>query len=173
VQQDDGGFPGLDRFRQFLSRRELGALRPALAPGERVLHVLDAVPTGGGRRGVLVATDRKLAFATAGFLRRKVVAWRYLGTHLKLDRRVDDATLLLHRLDGDASFTVRRRDGEDFVAAVKARPPGPDDPLDFTPDELKPKSEAQIKVERLQRMLRKGSITKAEYERRIRALSDE
>lgn len=164
--------PGLDRLGRFASRRELDALRGALKPGERVLHVVEAKH---GRRGVLAATDRRILFATAGFLRRKAAEWRYVAVaDVAMLKSIDEAALtLVLRSGAPAVFTnVRKAHAEAFVEAVRKRPPGPDDPLDFTPAELRPKSEAQLKVERLQRMLRKGSITKAEYERRLRTLED-
>lgn len=163
--------PGLDRFGQFVNRRELAALARALQPGEKVLHVLEATH---GRRGVLAATDRRLVFAMGGLLRRKPLAWSYTDVAgLKVSKSVDDATLTIALRSGEAVLTgCRKRDAEAFADAVRARPPGPDDPLDFTPPHLRPKDERQLRKERLDRMLRKGSITKAEHQRMVAALDD-
>ncbi|MFA5944783.1 MAG: PH domain-containing protein [Candidatus Thermoplasmatota archaeon] len=164
--------PGLDRFGAFANRRELNALRPALQPGEQVLHLLEATR---GKRGLLAATDRRLLFATAGLLRRKALAWSYTDViGLKVMKTVDDAALTLQLRSGDLVFEgCRKREAEAFVKAVRERSPGPDDPLDFTPAERRPKTEKQLRRERLDRMFRKGSMTKAEYERSVRALDSE
>lgn len=163
--------PGLDRFGAFANRRELAALGRALAPGERVWHVLEATH---GRRGVLAATDRRLVFATAGLLRRRALAWAYADVAgLKVVKAVDDAELTLQSRAGAVAFTgCRKREAEAFAEAVRRRPPGPGDPLDFTPEELRPLTPEQARRERLGRMLRKGSITRAEYERRLRTLDE-
>lgn len=163
--------PGLDRFGQFVNRRELAALRPALRSGESVLHVLEATH---GRKGVLAATDRRLVFVSAGLLRRKPVEWSYTDiVGLKVARAVDDATLTVALRGSEAVFTAcRKREAEEFVQAVRARPPSPDAPLDFTPPHLRPKDPAQVRREKLDRMLAKGSITKAEHERMVRAIDE-
>lgn len=161
--------PGLDRFGAFANRRELDALRPALRAGERVLYVLEAAR---GKRGLLAATDRRLVFVTAGLLRRKSLAWDYTDVvGLKVTKAVDDAGLTVQLRGSEVVFEAcRKRDAEAFVKAVRERPPGPDDPLDFTPSEKRPKTEKQLRRERLDRMFNKGSMTKAEYERGLRAL---
>jgi hypothetical protein len=89
-----------------------------------------------------------------------------------VDKAVDDATLTLRLRAGEpVAFTAcRKREAEAFAKAVQERPPGADDPLDFTPAERKPKSERQLRRERLERMYQKGTMTKAEYERSLRAL---
>lgn len=163
--------PGLDRFGAFANRRELAALERALLDGERVLHVLEATH---GRKGVLAATDRRLVFAAAGLLRRKALAWPWRDVvGLKVVKAVDDAEVAVQLRGGAAAFPgCRKRDAEAFAEAVRRRPPGPDDPLDFTPEELRPKTPEQQRREQLVRMLRKGSITRAEYERRMRTLDD-
>jgi hypothetical protein len=161
--------PGLDRFGAFANRRELAALDRALLSGERVLHVLEATH---GRKGVLAATDRRLVFATGGFLRRKALAWPWRDVvAVTVVKAVDDAELTVQLRGSAATFPgCRKREAEAFAEAVRQRPPGPDDPLDFTPEELRPKTPEQLRREQLSRMLRKGSITKAEYERRLRTL---
>jgi hypothetical protein len=165
--------PGLDRFGAFVNRSALSALGAALQRGEIVSHVLEATH---GKRGVLAATDRRLLFVAPGLLRRIKKEWRHGAVaDLKLVKTVDDATLLVHlRVGPPVAFAAcRKRDAEAFVQAVRERPPGPDDPLDFTPAELRPKTERQLRRERLERMYHKGSMTKAEYERGLRSLDVE
>lgn len=163
--------PGLDKFGAFANRRELAALDRALLDGEKVHHVLEATH---GRKGVLAATDRRLVFATAGLLRRKALAWPWRDVvAVKVVKAVDDAELTVQLRGAAVGFPgCRKRDAEAFAEAVRTRPPGPDDPLDFTPEELRPKTPEQLRREQLGRMLRKGSLTKAEYERRMRTLED-
>ena len=165
--------PGLDRLGAFVNRRALRALGSALRPGEVVTHVLEATH---GKRGVLAVTDRRLLFVAPGLLVRRKAEWRHGAVAgVELTKAVDDATLsVLMRVGPPARFTgCRKREAEAFVKAVQERPPGPDDPLDFTPAELKPKTERQLRRERLERMYRKGTMTKAEYERGLRALDAE
>ena len=165
--------PGLDRLGAFVNRRALSALGAALKPGEVVSHVLEATH---GRRGVLAVTDRRLLFVAPGLLFRRKAEWRHGGVaSVELVKSVDDATVTLFlRVGAPERFTgCRKREAEAFVKAVQERPPGPDDPLDFTPAELKPKTERQLRRERLERMYRKGTMTKAEYERSLRALDAE
>lgn len=156
--------PGLDRFGRFVNRRELRVLAGALRQGEKALHVLEATHR---RRGLLAATDRRIVFVTTGWLRRREASWSYTDVAgLKVSRAVDDATLTMTLRDGEAAFTAcRKREAEEFIRAVKARPPPPDAPLDFSPPGSRPKDPETLRKERLGRMLRKGSITKAEYER--------
>jgi hypothetical protein len=163
--------PGLDQLGRFVRRRELDRLERALAPGERLLHVLEG---SHGRRGVLAATDRRLLFVPAGLLRRRPTAWPYADViGLKVVRAVDDAVLQLTLRDGDVHVTgCRKSAAEALVRAVQNRPPGPDDPLDFTPPGQRPKTPRQQRRERLDRMLAKGSITKAEHDRMVRSLDD-
>jgi hypothetical protein len=167
----DADASGLDRFARFLNRRELAALRRALGDGERVLHALEATH---GRKGLLAATDRRLLFVAGGLLRRKR-AWPYGDVvSLRVSKAVDEAALTMTLRAGEAVFTgCRKREAEAFARAVKERPPPPDAPLDFTPPHLKPKDPLQVRREQLDRMLRKGSITKAEHERMVRALDSD
>jgi hypothetical protein len=161
--------PGLDRFGAFVNRRALAALGAKLEPGEMVFHVLEATY---GKRGVLAVTDRRLLFVAPGLLRRKR-DWRNAGVAaVEIQKSVDEATVTLRMHAGTAAVFegCRKREAEAFVKAFKTRPPGPDDPLDFTPEERKPKTPRQLRRERLERMYRKGTMTKAEYERGLRSL---
>ena len=162
--------PGLDRFARFLNRRELDALGRALDDGEKVLHAVEATH---GRKGLLAATDRRLLFVADGLLRRKRT-WAYSDVvGLRVSKAVDEATLTMTLRAGEAVFTgCRKREAEGFARAVQARPLPPDAPLDFTPPHLKPKDPRQVRREQLDRMLRKGSITKAEHQRMVAALDD-
>lgn len=162
--------PGLDRFARFLDRRELAALRRAVDDGERVLH---AMPATHGRKGLLAATDRRLLFVRSGLLRRRT-SWPYGNVvGLRVSKAVDEATLTVTLRGGEAVFThCRKRDAEAFATAVKERPPPPDAPLDFTPPHLRPKDPRQVRREQLDRMLRKGSITKAEHDRMVRSIGE-
>lgn len=165
--------PGLDRLGAFVNRRALAALGAALRPGEVVSRVLEATH---GRRGVLAVTDRRLLFVAPGLLFRSKGEWRHGAVAgVELAKAVDDATVTVRlRVGPPAVFSAcRKREAEAFVQAVRERPPGPDDPLDFTPPEMRPKTEAQLRRERLERMYRKGTMTKAEYERSVRALDSD
>ncbi|HJQ93692.1 MAG TPA: PH domain-containing protein [Candidatus Thermoplasmatota archaeon] len=165
--------PGLDRLGAFVNRRALRAFGSALQPGEAVSHVLEATH---GKRGVLAVTDRRLLFVAPGLLFRSKAEWRHGGiAGVELAKAVDDAVVtVVLRVGAPVPFTgCRKREAEAFVKAVRERPPGPDDPLDFTPAELKPKTERQMRRERLERMYRKGTMTKAEYERSLRSLDAE
>lgn len=165
--------PGLDRFGAFVNRKALAALGAALKEGEAVVHVLEATLD---KRGVLAATDRRLVFVAPGLLRRKERDWPNVAVaSVTVQKSVDDATVVLQPRAGEpVVFTgCRKRDAEAFAKAVAERPPGPDDPLDFTPAEQRPKTEWQLRRERLERMYRKGTMTKAEYERGIRSLDSD
>lgn len=165
--------PGLDRFGAFVNRRALAALARDIKPGEIVFHVLEATL---GRRGVLAGTDRRLLFVAPGLLRRHAQEWRHVAVAaVTVTKAVDDATVTLElRAGPPVAFTAcRKREAEAFAKAVRERPPGPDDPLDFTPAELRPKTEKQLRRERLERMYRKGTMTRSEYERGLRALDAE
>lgn len=161
--------PGLDRFGAFVNRRALAALAAKLEPGEFVFHVLESTF---GKRGVLAVTDRRLLFVAPGLLGR-TREWRNAGVAaVEVQKSVDEATVTVRMHAGPPAVFegCRKREAEAFAKAVKTRPPGPDDPLDFTPAEQKPKTPRELRRERLERMHRKGTMTKAEYERGIRAL---
>ncbi|HUR25952.1 MAG TPA: hypothetical protein VM327_08080 [Candidatus Thermoplasmatota archaeon] len=165
--------PGLDRLGAFVNRRALAALSAAIRPGEIVLHVLEATH---GKRGVLALTDRRMLFVAPGLFARRKAEWLHGAVaSVEVAKTVDEATVTLRlRVGQPAAFTAcRKREAEAFAKAAAERPPGPDDPLDFTPAEMRPKSERQLRRERLERMYRKGTMTKAEYERGIRALDAE
>jgi hypothetical protein len=114
-----------------------------------------------------------MPFVAPGLLWRRKRDWLHGAVaSVNVTRAVDDATVTLAlRVGPDVVFSAcRKRDAEAFAKAARERPSGPDDPLDFTPAELKPKTETQLRRERIERMYRKGTMTKAEYERSLRAL---
>lgn len=165
-----GDLAGLDRFGRFVNRRELAALRSQLEEGENVLAVVEATLD---RRGVLAATDRRLLFVRRSWLGARSRAWRYRDV-LDLVRkgRVDDATLQLRTVQGVVELTaVPKADSQAFADAVAARPRGPGELLDFTlPEAL---ADRRRRLERLDRMLERGSITRSEHERSKRAIARE
>lgn len=149
---------GLDRFGRFLKRRELDALARQLLEGEVVLAAVEATLD---RPGILAATSRRLLFVRRSWLGARSRAWPYGKVHRKSAR--DAATLTLAARGGPVVFTgVPKGQAEEFEAAVARRPPGPGELMDFTP------SPAQLarrkRLERLDRMLERGSLTRKEYE---------
>lgn len=162
--------PGFDRFGRFINRRELDALAPALAAGERVLYAAEAHREG---KGLLAATDRRILFLRVGWLRRRVRSWPYAqvaAVRLRLD--VDDAVVTVTtKRAGDVAFArVPKRAAEAFAKAVKERPPAPGEMLDFQ-DARTPRqrTEQEQRLDRLDRMLERGTLTRAEHERARRA----
>ncbi len=161
---------GLDRFGRFVNRRELEALAGRLEEGERVLAAVEATH---GRRGVLAATDRRLLFVRARWFGSQARAWPHRAVEaLRRTARVDDATLVLHAGGARMEFTgVVKAEAQAFEDAVATRPRGPGELVEFS----LPAAEAdrRRRLERLDRMLERGSITRSEYERSKRALAAE
>lgn len=159
---------GLDRFGRFVSRRELAALGKRLEAGERVLAVVVATHD---RPGVLALTDRRLLFVRATLLGARAIGWRHrqvLGVTRKA--RVDDAILQVQVAAGAVDFTnVAKAEAQAFEDAAATRPRGKDELVDFSI----PAAEAdrRRRLERLDRMFARGSITRSEYERSKRALA--
>lgn len=164
------GVQGLDRFGRFVNRRELQALARQLDDGERVLAACEATHD---TRGVLAATDRRLLFVRRSWIGARKAEWPYRQV-LDLVRkgRVDDATLTLRTPQGSVEFTgVPKADAQAFAEAVATRPRGPGELLDFTlPQAL---ADRRKRLERLDRMLERGSLTRAEYEHAKRAIARE
>lgn len=161
---------GLDRFGQFVHRRELDALARKLEDGERVLAAVEATY---GKRGVLAATDRRILFVHRALFGSRAASWAYApGLTVTCRARVDDATLVLRAPGQAAEFqAVPKREAQAFEAAVAQRPLRPGELLDFAV----PAAEAdrRRRLERLDRMLARGSITRSEYERSKRAIAAE
>lgn len=159
---------GLDRFGRFVNRRELDALAAKLEEGETVLAAVEATRD---RRGVLAATDRRLVFVRRGWLGARAAAWPYrqvLGVTCRA--RVDDASLLVRTQQGAETFTaVIKAEAQAFEKAVAMRPRAPGELLEFTLDVAQ--ADRRKRLERLDRMLARGSITRTEYERSKRAIA--
>lgn len=149
---------GLDRFGRFLKRRELDALAGKLDAGETVLAAVEATLD---KAGVLAATDRRLLFVRRGWLGARSRSWPYAKVHRQASR--DAATLTLAARGGPVRFTAVPKDqATAFEQAVRRRPPGPGELVDFTPP---PAEIARRKrLERLDRMLERGTLTRKEYE---------
>jgi hypothetical protein len=163
--------PGLDRFGRFINRRELAALSDTLDQGERVLYALEAYHT---RKGLLAATDRRLVFLRAGLLGRRLHSWPHShirSVHVRLD--VDDAVVTVATAKGNLVFAkCRKRAAEAFGTAVKNRPPLPHEVVVFQDEKTRPRTPKEQRLERLDRMLGQGSITRAEYDRAKQAALD-
>ena len=162
---------GLDRFGRFVNRRELSALAGQLADGERVLAAVEATHAGLGRRGVLAATDRRLLFVRARLFGAQAFGWPYRQVRdVARTARVDDATLRVRAAGAAVDFTgVVKAEAEQFEDALAKRPRGPDEMLDFAPSAAE--ADRRRRLERLDRMLERGSITRSEYERSKRAVA--
>jgi hypothetical protein len=158
---------GLDRFGRFVNRRELAALADRLEDGETVLAAIEA--THAGKRGVLAATERRVLFVRRTWLGARSVGWthRQLGGMTR-QAGVDDAVLRLRVPDGMAEFVARKAEAQAFEDALAARPRLPGEPVEFIPE-----SDRRVRLERLDRMLERGSITRSEYERSKRAIASE
>lgn len=164
------GTPGLDRFGRFINRRELDALGPTLRAGERVLYAVEAHLDG---KGLLAATDRRILFLRLGWLRRRVQSWPYaavVALRVRLD--VDDALLTVATKAGDVAFArVPKRGAEALAKAVKQRPPAPGEVVEFQDARKpRPRTEQEQRLDRLDRMLERGTLTRAEHERARRAV---
>lgn len=164
--------PGFDRFGRFVNRRALGALQPELRPGERVLYATEAHRE---RAGVLAATDRRILFVWAGWWRRHVAAWTYAELRaVRVRRDVDDAVVTLTTQAGEVPFAhVRKANADAFAQAVKTRPPAPGEPVRFQDQRKRPRTVQEQRLERLDRLLERGAMTRAEHERARRAVLDE
>lgn len=162
---------GLDRFGRFVNRRELDALAARLHEGETVRAAVEAMHAG--RRGVLAATERRLLFVRRTWLGPRAVEWGYRQVGgLTRTARVDDAVLRVRvSPSGLAEFTVPKAEAEAFEDAFATRPRGPGELLDFTPSQAE--LDRRSRLERLDRMLERGSITRSEYERSKRAIAAE
>ncbi len=162
----DVNVPGLDSFGRFINRRDLDALRPVLKPNERVLYALEAFHD---KQGLLAATDKRILFVRAGLLASRVSTFAYADVlRVRVDLDIDEATVTIVTKTGDIVFAkCKKRLAEAFGEAVMNRPPAPGALLDFSPG---PKGAKAARLERLDRMFARGTMTKGEYERSRRAI---
>lgn len=149
---------GLDRFGRFLRRREWDALNRGLNANETVLAAVEATLD---KPGLLAATSQRLVFVRRSWLGTRSHAWPYGKIHRRSER--DAATLTLAARGGPVVFGhVPKQQAKEFEAAVAKRPLGPGELMDFS---LPPQELARRKrLERLDRMLQRGSLTRKEYE---------
>ena len=160
---------GLDRFGRFVNRRELKALSARLEEGEHVLAAVEA--RGDERDGVLAVSDRRVLFVSVGWLRTRAASWAHrdlLG--LEVTPAVDDAQVLLRTRATPVSLRARKADAAQLKAAYDGRPRAAGEAVDFAVPAAE--AERRKRLARLDRMLERGSITRAEYERSKRALAD-
>ncbi|HEX2066554.1 MAG TPA: hypothetical protein VHI93_07060 [Candidatus Thermoplasmatota archaeon] len=172
---------GLDALAGFVSRREVRLLRRRLQGDERILGAVDA--RRGRRRGLLAATDRRIAWAAAGVLRRTVASWPYEAV-ARVEVRVarDGATIDL-LLDGASeSFTHAGRDGaRSFAEVVKRASPrrafrkvtAVGSPAAATPLEELIEEPYRSRLARLERMHARGTVTEPEYQASRRGILEE
>jgi hypothetical protein len=173
---------GLDSLGSFVSRREVALLRRRLRPDEKVLGAVDAMR--GRRKGLLAATDARIVWASVGVLRRTVVAWTYPSV-AKVEVHVsrDGATIDLILDPGTSeSFTRAERDqARAFAEAVKrASPRKAFRNVTAVRDAANVTSVAEFldepfksRLERLERMHARGTVTQPEYDASRRAILDE
>lgn len=162
---------GLDRFGRFIHRRELVALQRRLDPGETVVAVVAATLE---RRGVLAITSKRMLFVHRTVFGSKSVGWPHRQViGLTRKPRVDDAQVVLRTIGGAAvTFSgVPKSEAEAFEDAAATRPRGPDELVDFTPPQAV--VDRKRRLERLDRMLQRGSITRTEYEHAKRGIASE
>ncbi|HUR61011.1 MAG TPA: hypothetical protein VM286_01435 [Candidatus Thermoplasmatota archaeon] len=173
---------GLDSLGSFVSRREVALLRRRLRPDEKVLGAVDAVR--GRRKGLLAATDSRIVWASAGVLRRTTVAWLYPEV-AKVEVQVarDGATIdLILGQSARESFTQAERDqARAFAEAVKRASPRKAF-RNVTPvgNAANATSVAEFldepfrtRLERLERMRARGTVTQPEYDASRQAILDE
>jgi hypothetical protein len=175
------GDAGLDGLGRFVGRRELKLLRRRLAGDERILGAVDA--TRGRRPGLLAATDRRIAWAAAGVIRRTVVSWPYEEV-AKVEVQVARDGAAIDLLLAGASETFTRADraqARAFAEAVKAASPrrafrkvtAVRDPATVTPVEELLDEPYRSRLARLERMHARGTVTDPEYQASRRGILDE
>jgi hypothetical protein len=172
---------GLDGLGGFVSRREVALLRRRLEGDERVLGAVDAVR--GRRRGLLAATDRRIAWVAAGVLRRTVVSWPYEAVaKVEVHMARDGATIDL--LLGPSSETFTRADraqARAFADAVRQASPrrafrkvtAVRDPATVTPLEELLEEPYRSRLARLERMHARGTVTEPEYQASRKGILEE
>lgn len=145
--------PGLDPLSAHVHRKAVAVLRTRLQKGERVLQASGA--KAGRREGVLAATDQRLLFATRGLWGGKVQHFDYPGLRrLQLDRGVDDATMVLEFSGRAFRFTGLGKDAAEGIA----------DAVRTMTRRYPQKSAEQLRLERMARMVKRGSMSEDEFE---------
>ncbi|MEA3203392.1 MAG: hypothetical protein QOI63_1067 [Thermoplasmata archaeon] len=172
---------GLDGLGRFVGRRELALLRKRLEGDERVLGAVDA--TRGRRKGLLAATDRRIAWAAQGVLRRTLLSWPY-DEVAKVEVHVarDGATIDLLLAGTSETFAqADREQARAFAQAVKRASPrrafrrvlAVRDPATATPVEELLEEPYRTRLARLERMHARGTLTEPEYQASRRGILDE
>jgi hypothetical protein len=175
------GDAGLDGLGRFVGRREVALLRRRLEGDERILGAADA--TRGRRRGLLAATDRRIAWVSRGVLRRTLVSWPYEEV-AKVEVHVarDGATIDLLLGAGSATFTrADRAQARAFAEAVKRASPrrafrrvtAVRDPATVTPVAELLEEPYRSRLARLERMHERGTLTEPEYQTTRQGILDE
>ncbi|HLF16256.1 MAG TPA: PH domain-containing protein [Candidatus Thermoplasmatota archaeon] len=161
--------PGLDALGRFVNRREIASLKPVLGEGERLLYAVEGHARD--RRGLLAATDLRVLFVSKGWIRTKVDDFPYEDLKelaVSLDR--DDAVVTLR--GGDRELVVAKADklgaqelGERANDAARLRKSSfrlvRADPN--APTVTSRMKAAEERLERLDRMLARRSMTAAEH----------
>lgn len=163
--------PGLDRFGAFQHRHELRRLQRLRRKDETIVEMVAGRDPH--RTGILALTDQRVLWITRGLPGRRVRAFpvqQLTGVRVGIE---DDQgvvtlespklTLAVARIDanaakrfGDAAKTAAKDAGN---ATMKSKE------LDRRPprEELLSEKEARKRLEQLERMREKGSITQPEY----------
>lgn len=171
----------MDGLGRFVGRRELALLRRRLGGDERILGAVDA--RRGRRRGLLAATDRRIAWAAAGVLRRTVLSWPYEDA-VRVEVRVERAGATVDLLLGASSQTFTHADraqARAFADAVRQASPRRAfrkvmpvrDPAAATPQSDLLEEPYRSRLARLERMHARGTLTEPEYAASRRRILEE
>jgi hypothetical protein len=172
--------PGLDEVGRFVHRREAETLQRALAEGETIRLSLDGHHNGSP--GLLAATDVRILFAPKAILRRVVQSWPFEDlAAVDVEAHQGEAHLRLHFASEGPAFTLQARKGaaeafREAVAPFVAQRTFRRARIVADPRQADPIPEGQSTVERLQRldrMRQRGTITEPEYRVNRRRILEE